>query len=126
VSAVDDLFSRVREGVSVREVFADAYERDGVTLLPAAVITSIGGGGSGTDHEDSEGGGGGFLQHARPIGAYVMSSGTVHWRPAVDLNRLVVTGAVVTLLVVMARGRRRSRSRREHAQAWPLEESGRT
>jgi uncharacterized spore protein YtfJ len=109
VSAVDDLFSRMREGVSVREVFADPFEQGGVTLLPAAAVSSIGGGGSGVDAQSSEGGGGGFLQFARPVGAYVLTNGTVRWRPAVDLNRLLVTAAIVTVVVVAARRRRRPR-----------------
>jgi hypothetical protein len=51
---------------------------------------------------DSEGnGGGGFGVSARPIGAYVIRDGEVRWRPAVDVNRLMLGWQIVSALAVL-------------------------
>ncbi|BCB83022.1 hypothetical protein [Phytohabitans suffuscus] len=43
---------------------------------------------------------------ARPIGAYAISHGTVHYRPAYDLRDILVTVAVVAATVAVTRRRR--------------------
>jgi uncharacterized spore protein YtfJ len=66
----DEAFEGARDAISVRSVFGDPYERDGVTVIPAAAIGGIVGGGSGDDPESGgSGGGGGFGMRARPAGA---------------------------------------------------------
>ncbi len=62
-------------------------------------------------------GAGGFASHARPLGVYVVRDGEVTWRPALDLNRVILGGQIVgavvgtalavTLPIVVALGRRR-------------------
>jgi hypothetical protein len=42
---------------------------------------------------------------ARPAGAYVIKDGTVRWRPAVDVNRLLVTAGAVVIAYLLARAR---------------------
>jgi uncharacterized spore protein YtfJ len=93
---IDELVTTARDAITVKRVFAEPYEKDGVTLIPAAIVAGGGGGGGGHDDQGQEGEGGGFGMMSRPAGAYVIRDGTVRWRPAVDVNRLAtVLGAIV-------------------------------
>ena len=77
-----DLVTTLREGMSVSRVFGQPYERDGVTVIPAATIRGGAGGGNGKKAETSEEGeGGGLGLVARPAGAYVIKDGAVSWQP---------------------------------------------
>ena len=55
------------------------------------------------------------MQSARPVGALVVKGSEVSWRPALDVNRIILGGqvvAVVALLVLrtfLKRRRRRAR-----------------
>lgn len=105
---VQQLSESIRDTLTVKRVFGAPYERDGLTVIPAAHVNGGGGGGGGHDPQGGEGEGGGFAAQARPAGAYVVRNGEVHWQPAVDINRLAaVIGAVaVTWLVTRARTQR--------------------
>jgi uncharacterized spore protein YtfJ len=96
---VDEMWQGARDAVTVRRVYGKPVESDGVTVIPAAAVRGGAGGGG-----DSEGnGGGGFGVMARPIGAYVIRDGKVSWRPAVDLNRLLILVAALVYLVARRR-----------------------
>ncbi|MCW4352007.1 hypothetical protein ONR57_01680 [Hoyosella sp. YIM 151337] len=56
----NDVLTSAREAASVRRVFGEPIERDGVTLVPAARISTGGGGGDGHDESGQGGEGGGF------------------------------------------------------------------
>jgi uncharacterized spore protein YtfJ len=93
---VVELVTTARDAITVKRVFAEPYEKDGVTVIPAATVAGGGGGGGGHDDQGQEGEGGGFGVMSRPAGAFVISGANVRWRPAVDVNRLfAVLGAVV-------------------------------
>jgi uncharacterized spore protein YtfJ len=106
-----ELMTAVRDGMTVSRVFGEPYERDGVTVIPAALVRGGAGGGSGRKAEtQEEGDGGGFGLVARPVGAYVIKDGAVTWQPAVDVNRIVtvaVTGWVAIAWVLGRAVRRR-------------------
>jgi hypothetical protein len=62
--------------------------------------------------------GGGFGVLAKPAGAFVIKDGTVTWRPAIDVNRVIMGGQVVAVValivlrgIVRARNKRRRRNR---------------
>lgn len=93
-----------RDVLTVRQVFGEPVERDGVTLVPVA---AVGGGGGGGRGPADEGEGGGFGMAARPVGAFVIAGGRVSWRPAVDVNRVVTAVAAVLCLALLRRRRRR-------------------
>jgi uncharacterized spore protein YtfJ len=103
---------------SAARVFGTPIQQDGVILLPVAKVGGGGGGGSGTGPAEEAGGsGGGFGLAARPAGVYVLRNGRVAWKPAVDVNRVILGGqlvAVVALLVarVVIPQLRRRRGRR--------------
>ena len=82
-------------------MFGDAYERDGITIIPAA--TFAGGAGGGGDNRPEGGSGGGFGLAGKPAGAYVIKDGVVSWQPALDINRIVTVSSMgfVALLFFM-------------------------
>lgn len=106
---VDEIVTGVREAISVKRVFGEPYERDGVTIIPVAAVG--GGGGGGGDTEGN--GGGGYGLAARPVGAYVVRDGEVSWKPAVDMARMALIGlAGLVVLRGMLPWRARRRRRR--------------
>jgi uncharacterized spore protein YtfJ len=119
---VEQMIERAREAVSGRHVYAEPYEQDGVTVIAAAAVRG-GGGGGGGGSEDGEGAGGGFGLAARPVGAWVIKDGDVTWKPAVDVNRIVLGGQIVALAAVLVVGRlvaaRLSRKRSSRVRRWP-------
>ena len=101
---VVQLAEETGEPLTVRRVFGDAYEREGVTVVPVAIVRGGGGGGgggSGRDGKEQEGEGGGFAVSARPAGAYVISDGKVRWVPALDVNRIVAGGQLLGLAAIL-------------------------
>jgi uncharacterized spore protein YtfJ len=98
-------------------VFGRPIDHDSVVILPVARLSGGGGGGSGTAPEVDEhqpgGIGGGIGVSAKPLGVFAIRDGRVSWRPAIDVNKIIVGGqivAVVGLLVVRSilRGRHRA------------------
>ena len=77
---VAELATTVGDAITVRRVFAEPYEQDGVTVIAAATVAGGAGGGGGRDERGQEGEGGGFGVIARPAGAYVVKDGRVWWR----------------------------------------------
>jgi uncharacterized spore protein YtfJ len=96
---IDQMWKGTRDAVTVKRVYGEPIERDGVTVIAAAAVR--GGAGGGGDAEGN--GGGGFGVVARPIGAYVIRSGQVSWRPAVDLNRVLLVVAALAYLIARRR-----------------------
>ena len=81
---VTDVLRTARDAITVTRVYAEPYEKDGVTVIPAAVLGGGAAGGGGRDEKGQEGEGGGFGVTGRPVGAFVINDGQVSWRPAVD------------------------------------------
>ena len=105
-----ETIEQAKEVMTVRRVFGDPYEKNGVTMIPAARVQGGAGGGRGEGPEgEGSGRGSGFGMNAKPAGAFVIKGDQVTWRPAVDPNRmLVVVGFVaVTWLVTRAFAARR-------------------
>ncbi len=93
------------ENLSVRRAFGAGYEKDGLLVIPVALVGGGGGGGEGTMPNDrgrgprpepetsddianrpegamGSGSGGGFGGLIMPIGAYVVKGDQVRWAPA--------------------------------------------
>jgi uncharacterized spore protein YtfJ len=94
---VDELLQGARDAISVKRVFGDPIETEGVTIIPAAKVG--GGGGGGGDSEDN--GGGGFGIGAKPVGVYVIKDGDVSWQPAVDVNWLIAFAFAIGIVVAL-------------------------
>jgi uncharacterized spore protein YtfJ len=102
---LEEVLSVARDAITVRRVYADPYEKDGVVVIPAAAVGGGGGGGGGHDRNGQEGEGGGFGVGARPAGAYVIKDGTVRWRPAVNVNQLALVAGAVAVVYLLTRAR---------------------
>ena len=103
---VSDTIAQARDAITVKRVFGEAYEKDGVTVIPAAWVAGGGGGGSGSK-EAEQGEGGGFGVAAFPVGAYIIKDGDVTWRPAINVNMLILSAFFTIRTIVKARARRR-------------------
>ena len=96
MTQVQDILDKARETVSVREVYGEPYERDGVTVIPVARVMGAGGGGSGTGGE-GEGSGHGYALKSEPVGVYVIKDGRVTFQPAVNIDKIISGGFVVAI-----------------------------
>ncbi len=118
---IDDVLAQARDTMTVRRVFGEPIERDGMTVIPVANVMGGGGGGGGEgpvmpgDRGDeprptaeaagipqlASGSGAGFAVRATPAGAYVIKGGEVRWEPAVDMTRVIVMGQIVGIVFLL-------------------------
>ncbi len=98
------MVNSVQDAITVRRVFGEPFEKDGVTVIPAARVAGGGGGGSGSEEDGPQGEGGGFGINASPAGAFVIGEGTVKWVPAIDPARMIGAVAMFMIAFGFARG----------------------
>jgi uncharacterized spore protein YtfJ len=99
---VQNVMSQARDAITVKRVFGEPYQAEGVTVIPAAKVAGGAGGGEGERPQDQEkGAGSGFGMVARPVGAYLIRGDQVSWRPAVDVNRIILGGQVVMAIALL-------------------------
>ncbi len=102
---VKEMISGARDAVSVKRVYGDPYVANGLTVIPAATVRGGGGGGM-DDHEGGESSGsGGFGLTARPTGAWIIEDGRAAWKPAIDVNRVVLGAQAIALAAIVVTGR---------------------
>jgi uncharacterized spore protein YtfJ len=130
---IGNLLAKTSEDLSVRRAFGTAYEKDGMLIIPVAIVARGGGGGTartrrspaaGTGSASDAGAvahdgaphdsvpmeaGGGFGGLVLPSGAYVIKGDQVRWVPAVDVT--IVALAALSLARVLARSFSRRRRR---------------
>ncbi len=103
----------VKDVMTVKRVFGEPTQVDGVTVMPVAVVRGGGGGGGGgsgggstpDQKEQGEGAGMGFGVNTRPIGVFAVQDGTLTWQPAVDVTRIVLGSQLVALAALFFVGR---------------------
>jgi uncharacterized spore protein YtfJ len=98
---VGTLLEQARDTMTVRRVFGEPVEKDGVTVIPVANVVGGGGGGSGTGPGGEGGTGGGFGVRATPAGVYVIKNGNVAWQPVVDVNRAILGGQIAAIVLFL-------------------------
>jgi uncharacterized spore protein YtfJ len=96
-----EVLERARDVVTVRATIGDPVHQDGVVVLPVAKIRGGAGGGTGQEAPGKEGKGAGFGVTSTPIGAFVIKDGSVSWRPAVDVNKIILGGQVVAIVALL-------------------------
>ena len=83
-------------------MFGEPYEKDCLTIFPAARVQGAAGAGGGEDPQtQGKGSGGGFGMTARPVGAFIIREGELTWRPAVDATRIAIGGQVVAIVALL-------------------------
>jgi uncharacterized spore protein YtfJ len=99
---VDKTIEGAKEALTVRRVFGEPYVKNGVTVIPAAKVQGGAGGGGGQAPDGSgSGSGSGFGVSARPAGVFVVKGDDVAWRPAVDVNRVILGAQIVAVLALL-------------------------
>jgi uncharacterized spore protein YtfJ len=103
---VNELMQQTRDALTVSRVFGEPHQQNGVTVVPVAVVRGGGGGGQGEGSGPEgvgtgSGSGGGFGVAAKPAGVYVIEGNAVSWRPAVDVNRIVLGGQIVMVFALL-------------------------
>jgi uncharacterized spore protein YtfJ len=88
--------------MTARRVFGDPINVEGVTVLPVATIG--GGGGGGAKGAGNDNVGVGFGLSARAAGVFVIRDGDAKWRPALNLNRVILGGQLVGVIAVLTAG----------------------
>jgi uncharacterized spore protein YtfJ len=122
---VKDLLKRVGENLSVGRAFGTAYEKDGLLIIPVALVAGGGGGGGGPvsaepvqdkstskgseDVEDDEASGAGFGGVVLPVGAYVVKDDDVRWVPAVNVTLIALAALAVLRFAVRSTTKNRRR-----------------
>ena len=106
LETVMERLNAVKDTMTVSRVFGEAYQADGVTVIPVAIVRGGGGGGGGEGNAPGEqgtgsGGGVGFAVNARPVGVYVVKDGTVSWQPAVDVMRIILGGQILGFFALL-------------------------
>ncbi len=97
---VQDILAKAHDTLTVKRVFGEPIERDGALIIPAA--SGAGGGGGGSQSDGPEGGaGGGVGMGTRPAGVFVIKDGEVRWEPALDVNRVILGGQVVAIVLLL-------------------------
>ena len=97
---LQDILAQAKDTITVKRVFGEPYEQDGMTIIPVAAVAG-GAGGSGSESQPNPGTGGGFGVSARPVGVYVIQEGQVRWEPAFDLNRVILGGQLVAVIFLL-------------------------
>ncbi|MEO3868025.1 spore germination protein GerW family protein [Nonomuraea sp. B12E4] len=100
-----ELMERSKDAATVKRVFGEPIQQGDVVVIPVARVSQGGGGGQGQSkgekNGEGTGSGGGFGLIATPAGVYVLKDGDAHWRPAVDVNRVVLAGQIVAVVLLL-------------------------
>lgn len=89
---IQEMIARMQDAATVKRVYGDPYEKDGVNVIPVARVSARGGSGAARSGEHS---GGGFRVDAEPVGAYVIRDGEIEWQPVFDLSAVIRRGQLV-------------------------------
>ncbi|MBI4885338.1 MAG: sporulation protein [Actinobacteria bacterium] len=104
---VAQLVADARDLLTVKRVFGDPIDHNGIQVIPVAKVRGGGGGGGGSTPDSasgevaSEGGGGGFGMMATPAGAFVIKGDDVKWHPATNPARLALAAFAFASLVAL-------------------------
>lgn len=102
---VQRTIEKAEDAMTARRVYGDPYEKNGVTIIPAARLQGGAGGGGGEGPGgQGQGSGSGFAVNARPVGVFVVKGDDVSWRPAIDVNRVILGGQLVALAAILVVG----------------------
>jgi uncharacterized spore protein YtfJ len=96
---VMEIVNEAKSAMRASEVFGTPYEKNGLTIIPAAKI--MGDAGAGGDQHEPQARGAGFGVSTKPAGAFIIKGDEVRWQPALDLNRTIIAGQVVAIVALL-------------------------
>jgi uncharacterized spore protein YtfJ len=102
---VQTIIADAKDAITVKRIFGEPYEKNGITIIPAAAVGGGGGGGTGEGSGpdgSGAGGGAGFGLGGRPVGAYVIKDGRVEWQPAFDPTRVMLGWQLVSIVAILS------------------------
>lgn len=100
---VNELLGRAQDALAAKRVFGEPIQQGEVTVIPAARVAGGGGGGQGEGPQgQGTGFGSGFGVSAHPAGIFVVKQGRVRWRPALDINRIILGGQIVAATALLS------------------------
>jgi len=105
VTTKRELISGALDVMNVKRVYGDPYEKNGLTVIPAAIVGGVGGGATGDQTDGDSGRERGFGLMARPSGAWIIKDGLVTWKPAIDVNRIALGGQIIAFTAIFMAGR---------------------
>jgi uncharacterized spore protein YtfJ len=133
---LENLLAKAGENLSVHRAFGTAYDKDGLLIIPVALVAGGGGGGTARSRHDAPAvdsdsspekdgvvdeatshdsgrtdAGGGFGALVLPAGVYVVKGDQVRWVPSVDTTIVVLASLILARIVA----RTWARSRRYHS-----------
>jgi uncharacterized spore protein YtfJ len=94
---VQEMVAEMQDAATVERVYGEPYEKDGVSVIPAARVSARGGSGAARGEHS----GGGFRVDAEPVGAYVIRDGEVEWQPVFDLGAVIRRGQLVGMAALL-------------------------
>jgi uncharacterized spore protein YtfJ len=104
-TAVLETIREVVDGAAAGKVFGEPITQQDITIVPVAKVSGGGGGGGGAgpaeQGREARGAGGGMGLSARALGVFVIKDGKVAWRPAVDVNRVILGGQIVIIAALL-------------------------
>ena len=111
----EEFVTEAREVLTVRRVFGEPFEKNGLTVIPVARVRGGAGGGGGEGPDGTgKGSGSGMALSAGPVGVYVIRGDDLRWQPSVDLNRAIAGGQLVLIVALLTiRAVVRARSKRK-------------
>ena len=103
---VQETVAKAADAMNVKRVFGDPIEHGELVVIPAAKVRCGAGGGRGPKPDGVEAGtGSAFRITASPVGAFVFKNGKVRWKPAIDINRVILGGQLIVLVALLTFGR---------------------
>ncbi len=97
-----EILDRARDAMNVQRVFGEPIHDGDLTIIPVARVSGGAGAGSGPDGEG--GSGGGFGMNAAGIGVYEIRNGTATYKPAIDVNRVIMGGQLIAIVAILVVG----------------------
>jgi uncharacterized spore protein YtfJ len=102
MSKLEDVMAGAQDTFTVKRVYGEPYEKNGVTFIPAASVRGGGGGGESDGGDTTPSGtGGGFGMTARPVGAYRIINDDVAWIPAADTTKVIVLSEIIVIVALL-------------------------
>ncbi|MFI7612406.1 spore germination protein GerW family protein [Nonomuraea terrae] len=100
-----EMVEQSKDVATVKRVFGEPVRHGDVVVIPVARIAQGGGGrqgqGKSEKGEQGDGSGGGYGFGATPAGVFVLKDGDAIWRPAIDVNRIVLGGQFVAVVLLL-------------------------